>query len=133
MNKHGFTLIELLATLVIIGMLAGIATVSYTSLIKQSSDTYFERYEDTMHAEAVYKLTMHYDDVTFIGDKATLTLSDLGVDPINNPDDSNDKCLNSYVEVTRTRVNGNLSMTYKVCLICNKYNKNGNNCHEYDN
>ena len=108
MNKKGFTLVELLATIVIIALLAGIATVSYTSIVKQSSDRVFESYESTMHAEAVYKMTMHADDVTFTDGKAT-------------------------VEVTKSRVNGVLSMHYKVCLICSNYNSDASKCKDYEN
>ena len=132
-NKNGFTLVELLAVIVIISLLAGIATVSYASLINQSNNKAFETYEDTMHAEAVYKLTMHFDDVTFTNGKATLYLSDLGIDPINNPINPNDKCVNSYVEVTKSHVNSVLSMHYKVCLICNDYNNDGTKCRDYEN
>ena len=133
MNKKAFTLVELLATIVIIALLAGIATVSYTALIKQSGDEVFKAYESTMHAEAVYKLTMHYNDVSFTNNKATLSLDDLEVDPINNPSNPRDKCLNSYVEVTKSYVGNVLSMHYKVCLICDNYNSDGNNCREYEN
>ena len=133
MNRNGFTLVELLATIVIIGLLAGIATVSYTSLIKQSADEVYKNYENTMHAEAVYKLTMHPNDVTFQDGVATLSLEDLQIEPFNNPDDPGDKCLSSYVKVTKSRVGNVLSMNYKVCLICPSYNNSGNNCREYEN
>lgn len=133
MNKDGFTLVELLATIVIIGLLAGLTTISYTALIKQSVDKSYENYENTMHAEAISKLTMHPDDVIFHGGVATLSLADLEIDPFNNPDNPGDKCLNSYVEVTKSRVGNVLSMHYKVCLICPSYNSDGNNCREYEN
>lgn len=131
MNKHGFTLVELLATIVIIALLAGIATVSYTAIIHQSTDKSFETYMETMHAEAVYKLTMHPDNVTFENGKATLQLNDLEIEPINNPVTPSDKCLNSYVEVTKSRVNGVLSMHYKVCLNCP--NSDYSKCKEFEN
>lgn len=133
MSKHGFTLVELLATIVIISLLAGIATISYTALVHQSSDKVFESYESTMHAEAVYKLTMHPDDVVFSEGKATLSIEDLKAEEINNPIDRDDKCPNSYVEVTKSRVNGVLSMHYKVCLICRSYNSDGTKCRDYEN
>lgn len=133
MNKHAFTLIELLASIVILGLLAGIAAVSYTSIMRNSADRVYESYEDTMHAEAVYKLTMHYDKVNFTSNKATLSLRDLEVEPINNPDNPGNECLDSYVEVTRANVNGVLSFHYKVCLKCPKHNADGNSCREYDN
>ena len=133
MNRNGFTLVELLATIVIIALLSGIATVAYTALIGQGADTVFKSYEDTMHAEAAYKLTMHYDEVTFTSGKARLSLDDLKVDPINNPKNSNDKCLSSYVDVTKSQVGNVTSIHYTVCLICNDYNADGSNCREYEN
>ena len=140
MNKYGFTLVELLATIVIIAMLAGLATISYTALMGQTADEVFKRYEDTMHAEAVYKLTMHYNKVDFTGNTARLPLNGnssnpnvLQVDPINNPKNKSDKCLGSYVEVTKATVGTVTSFTYKVCLICNDYNSDGTKCKTYEN
>jgi prepilin-type N-terminal cleavage/methylation domain-containing protein len=140
MNKHCFTLVELLATIVIIAMLAGLATVSYTALMCQTADEVFKRYEDTMHAEAVYKLTMHYNKVVFSGNTARLPINGdssnpnfLEVDLINNPKDASDKCLDSYVDVTRSNVGTVTTFTYKVCLICSDYNSDGSNCKVYDN
>ena len=122
-NKQGFTLVELLATIVVLGLIAGIATVAYTGIVNDSATRVFESYEDTMHAEAVYRLTNFYSDVNFVNNKAVLYLDDLQIEPINNPKDPTDKCSSSYVEVTRTRNNANkvLSMTYKVCLKCRDY------------
>ena len=133
MNNKAFTLVELLATIVIISLLAGIATVSYTAIIHQSSDKVFKSYEETMHAEAVYKMTMHPDKVTFTDGKAILRFDDLEIEKFNNPVDPSDACLNSYVEVTKSRVNGVLSMHYKVCLICNAHNSDGSKCRDYEN
>jgi prepilin-type N-terminal cleavage/methylation domain-containing protein len=65
-NKQGFTLVELLATIVVLGLIAGIATVAYTGIVNDSATRVFESYEDTMHAEAVYRLTNFYSDVNFV-------------------------------------------------------------------
>ena len=148
MNKKAFTLVELLATIVIIGLIAGIGTVAYTTLISQSETKVYEAYEDTMHAEAVYRLTMKYDTIRWTGNKVSLSLK-LGnyipdgekddyinvirIDPINNPNDSKDFCPSSYVEVTKSNVGGVSSYHYKVCLICKDYNSDGNDCEEYEN
>ena len=118
MNKHGFTLVELLATIVIIALIAGIATISYSALIHESNLSHFKRYQDTLHAEAAYYLSNNYDKVTFNSNKATLSLTTLNPDPINNPINHNDKCSSSYVEVTRTYVGSIASITYKVCIVC---------------
>ena len=133
MNRKAFTLVELLATIVIISLLSGLAAVSYTLIVNQSADKVFTSYEDTMHAEAVYKLTMHYGEVDFTDNVARLSLNDLQIDPINNPNDSSDMCLNSYVDVTKSYVGNVLSIHYKVCLICGNYNSDGSNCRDYEN
>ena len=135
MNKKGFTLFELLAIIVIIGVISGIATISYRSIINASADRVYTSYEDTMHAEAAYMLTNRYNEVNFINNKARLSLNDLKIEPINNPNTKSDRCTGSYVDVTRTRTSSNsvLSITYKVCLICQDYNSTGTNCRTYEN
>lgn len=129
MNRKGFTLIELLATIVIISIIGGIATIAYTSFINQAADRSFKSYQDTMHAEAAYYLSNNYSKVSFVNNKARLTLSELQVDNINNPKDGSDLCLNSYVDIKRTYVGSVPSITYNVCLKCKDYD----NCREYEN
>ena len=102
MNKKGFSLVELLATIVIIALLSGIATISYSSFIKQSEDNTFERYQDTMHSEAVAYF-------------------------LDNPNEKDDLCPNSYVDVTRNSSSGMISLKYNVCLKCKAFD----NCKEY--
>ena len=131
MNKKGFTLIEILATIVIIAMLAGIATVAYSSLIKQADTTVYETYEDTMYSEAAYKLTMQSENVHFSENKAKLTLNDLEIEPFKNPEDANDLCPRSFVEVTQSYVGSVLNTEYTVCLVCDSYNTDGSNCKKY--
>ena len=118
MNKNGFTLVEVLAAIVIIAIIAGIGTVAYTGIMKSTSDKYFERYRDTMHAEAIYYVTNNSDDINWSENTARISLSTLKMDQISNPKNSNDLCTNSYVNLTRNRVNGVLSITYEVCLVC---------------
>ena len=133
MNKKGFTLIELLAVIVIIALIGGIGTIAYTNLIKKASDDAISRYQDTMHAEAIQYLSNSYNEITYENNVATILLSNLPIDPINNPKDSNDKCLNndSYVRATRSRSSsGVLSITYEVCLKCNGFDKQ---CKTYEN
>lgn len=134
MNKKAFTLVELLAVVVIIALIGGIGTIAYTNLIKKASDDAFLRYQDTMHAEAIKYLTDSYHEVTFDNNVAKIYLDDLEIDPINNPKNKDDKCLNndSYIEATRSRsTSGVLSVTYKVCLNCP--NSGFNKCKTYEN
>ena len=131
MNKRAFTLIELLAVIVIIALLVGIGTVAYSSIADQASNKSFQSYRDTMHAEAVHYMSNNYNSVVWTNNSVTLTLSDLKIDPINNPKNKNDLCQESNVTITRSRhsVSGVLSMSYNVCLRCNDFNE----CKVYDN
>ena len=121
MNKKGFTLVELLATIVIIGLIGGLAVVAYSSLIHQSEDKVFETYMDTMHGEAILYLSNNPGEMPANGSNKNITLTQLNVDPINNPKKSTDLCLGSYVNVKRTVVNGVDSITYTVYLVCDDY------------
>ena len=120
MNKKGFTLVELIACIAILAILTGVAVISYTAFIDKAHDKVFESYIDDMHEAAImYALSNTISN----NNTKSIPLIDLGIDSINNPDDQDDKCLNSYVEAKREDKDGVISFTYKVCLICNEYNK----------
>lgn len=122
MNNKGLTLIELLAVIVIIGLLSGIGLVSYNVFIEKANDRVYKSYEDTMKAHAEMYLIDNPNIIPSINSYVNLSITNLGVPSINNPDDKDDKCLNSYVKVTRgDNVEGNVNLSYKVCLICNSY------------
>ena len=122
MNNKGLTLIELLAVILIIGLLSGIGLISYNVFIDRAEERVYKSYENTMKAHAEMYLVDNSNSIPTIGNSVNLSITTLGIDPINNPDDSNDKCLNSYVKVTRgTNTDGNVYLTYKVCLICSSY------------
>lgn len=122
MNNKGLTLIELLAVILIIGLLSGIGLISYNVFIDRARERVYESYENTMKAHTEIYLVDNSNSIPTIGNSVNLSITTLGIDPINNPDDSNDKCLNSYVKVTRgTNIDGNVDLTYKVCLICSSY------------
>ena len=135
MNKKAFTMVELLVTIIILGLVSSIAVVTYQTIMTNTSTSYFERFQDTMHAEAIMYVTKNYNSITWSNNKATISLSALQVDRIKNPINSNDYCTGSYVEVTRTHVSNVLSITYKVCLVCpNTTFKSGfNTCKTYEN
>ena len=116
MNSKGFSLVELLTVVVIIAIISGVATVSYSSYIED---------QNTMHAEAV----MYFlNDTSKISDlPLTLPLSEFKKTDIKNPVDKDDMCLNSYVEVTKNPNTKILSLKYNVCLKCASYD----NCKEY--
>lgn len=122
MNKKGFTLVELLAVIVIIGLLSGIAVVAYNTFIDNARERVYKTYEDTMKAEAEMYLIDNSSMIPAVGGQTRIEIEDLGIDPIQNPDDSNDLCLNSYVKITRgANIGINYNLTYDVCLKCNSY------------
>ena len=132
MNKKGFTLIELLATIVVIGIIGGIAVVSYNAFIKSSTDQAFESYEKTMYSEVAYYLSNHTNEIPSNNSSTTFTmtkmLNDVKMEEFKNPDNPNDKCMNSYVKAERNDVGNVLSLTYKVCLKCDRYNNDESKC-----
>ena len=138
-NKFGFTLVELLATIIIIALIGGIGALAYTSIIRQSEDKTFEAYEKTMHAEAMNMIMKKLNLMPKNGEKKKYTLAymlnNYYIDPIKNPRNSNDLCNtnSSYVEITRQNVGSVESFTYKVCLVCNDYNKDGSKCKTFEN
>lgn len=132
MNKRGYTMIELLAVIAIIGLLFTIGIATYTWIIERANNTVYESYVDGMHEAAITYIMEN-------GQTNKITLSELlaskKIDYINNPKNNNDKCENSYINVTRGDVNGVISYEYKVCLICNDYNNEANedNCKTFIN
>ncbi len=120
MNKKGFSLVELLAVIVILGIIASIAIVSYNALINQTETKSYKNYESSMKSSAtMYILDNGYKDKITL---AELINSDK-IDEFNNPN-SDDKCLDSYVSVIKNN-NDSFDLSYKVCLICPEYKSEG--------
>lgn len=120
MNKKGFTLVELLAVIAILGIIASIAIVSYNAIVENTRNKSYKNYESSMKSSAMLYI-MDY------GYKNKLTLTELissnKLDEFNNPKSDN-KCLSSYVSITRNN-NDSSDLTYKVCLICPEYKSEG--------
>ena len=128
-NKNGFTLVELLAVILIIGFIAGIAAIAYTTIVQNSENAVFEAYEKTMRAEAMDVLINHVELAPKDGQTVYYGLKTLEIDDFINPKDKNDLCPNSYVIVTRSdTVGGVNNYDYQACLICNDYNTDTTKC-----
>lgn len=129
MNNEGFTLVELLAVIVIIALLSSIAIISYTTFVNNIREKVYKTYEDTMKSSAEMYLIDNPNEIPSTGEKKCLYLNTLlsnnDIEPINNPDDSNDNCSSdtetddSYILIERgNNVDGNFNLTYKVYLRC---------------
>lgn len=120
MNRKGFTLIELIATIVIIGVIALIATVSISSIIKKSTNQAYKNIEETMKTAAQnYMLKGNdFDTVT-----AETLIKNGFMDSIIDPK-TKKSCYTkkSYVKVDKSKVGDtvNTDYDYNVCLICGK-------------
>lgn len=122
MNNKGLSLIELLAVIVILGIIMTIGVVSYNKIISNNQTKVFKNYESSMKSGAMLYII---DNGIPASGKITLSelMADKRIDYIQNPKSDN-KCVNSYVEITK---NGNNStdLIYKVCLICPEYQSSG--------
>lgn len=125
-KKNGFTLVELLAVIVVVAVLGSIAVANFQPVIQKSKRSVFTTYEESMLTRAKVYFINHDDKIPAVGGTLKLGLNDLNIDPFKNPDNDNDKCLSSYVNVTRSEdVGSQMDITYKVCLICNNYKTTG--------
>ena len=141
MNKKGFTVVELLAVIVIISLIAGIATISYTSFVNAARNRVFDSYVDTMHTDTANYLFREFNKVSSsaqvkISDlPVALKLSDLVnsgvISKINNPSDSSDYCTSTIngeysriVVSVNSNSNGPLSLKYEVYLVCKSEKRN---------
>ena len=122
MNNKGFSLIELLAVIVILGIIGTIGVLSYTVVTDNVENKVFTTYEKSMKDSAMmYIIDNGYPN------SGKILLSDLlngiYIEDFENPS-SNDKCLNSYVNVTKN--NGDKTdLSYKSCLVCDNYKTSG--------
>ena len=148
-NKKGFTLVELLAVIVIIALLSSIAALSYTAFVNSTKDRVYKTYEATMKSAAEMYLIDNPGEIPAGGKRKCLYLNDLlsnnDIDPIKNPDDSNDNCSSviddddSYILIERGEhirddegeIENYFNLTYKVYLRCTSgYGASNDPCSE---
>ncbi len=132
-KRKGFTLVELLGAILILAIISGIAIFSYSSIVNKSKTEVFKVYEHTMYSETIALLTDYVEMIPKNNETKLFSLADIGIDPIINPRNKNDLCLNSYVKVTRNDYDDDVHVdgfTYKVCLICldSNYISDEENC-----
>ena len=136
MNKKGYTVIELLAVITIIGLLFSIAIVAYSGFIDKANNKVYETYIDSLHEAAVIYFTKNASNLPFNGqtkyfknscnnETDCIPFSALKIENIKNPKKESDKCLDSTITATRNDISGNISINYKVKLICNDSNYTG--------
>ena len=120
MSKKGFTIVELLAAVAIIAIVSGVGMISYSSLINRSADKVFEEYQDSLYAASYNYLSKNINKqsvhLTF---PLNLKITDLKIDPIKNPRDKNQTCVDdSYIMIAKNANCDILSFSYEVCLKC---------------
>lgn len=134
MNKKGFSLIELLAVIVILGIIAWIATGAYSKYLKKSKDQSFEAAEKTMlidvkdaYADCLSnsKNSFCMNHPNFGNQNETIFLKELietgYSEKIKNPYHLESFCdmEQSYVKINVNNINmNNKDISYEVCLIC---------------
>lgn len=132
MKKNAFTIVELLTTVVILGVIMGVAVVSYNRYIETSKKKTYEDAEITMKAASesylTYCSTSPFSSsdcivVPNVGETTTIELSTLiqggFMDPIADQK-TNDYC-SGNIRVTNKGMEENYNLEYNVCLICSDY------------
>ncbi len=128
MQNKGFTLVELLGVIVVLAILGGIAVFSITGLVSKQRNKVYKNYESTLKTTVENYMINDFKNngslMPTIGNSTTITVETLKSKKLLNSlkDPSGGTCDTSYVVVTRNNDNGiNLSLNYKVCLICPNY------------
>ncbi len=126
MNNKGFTLVEVLCVIVIIGLISGIAVVSYSSHLKTGEEKYFQVIESSIIL-ASNEFFLEHRNALPLGDEVTeVPLGDFVdgayIEPVR---DSHGKiCDKGKVYVYKE----NGQYQYEVCLDCDGYKTEGKYC-----
>jgi len=139
MNRKAFTLIEFLAVIMLLGILSGIAVVSYNRQLISGREKAFLLAENSFQdaiSEAYVDCNTNFSDKVFcinhsepisIGEADIVRLEELindgYINPIKNPYDTNQECdkSKSYVKVVGNvdmNETENNDLSYNVCLVC---------------
>lgn len=125
MSKKGFTLVELLATIVIIGLISGIATVAYSKLINHSNPLFYKSLEENVELATNDYLLDHRDKTPIGNDSTEINLGDLEDENYMEKviDIDGNKCTGKIIVFRENKKN-----RYEVCLDCGKYKSSGPHC-----
>ena len=101
MKNAGFTLVELLAIIVVLGIIATLATFNVVKMIDNTKKEQFIADAKEMISKAKYKkgLEKYQDLFTLSGDCKTITAKNSGFNKKNDPDNNFYDLDNSYVKV----------------------------------
>lgn len=153
MGKRGFTLVEMLAAIILLAILMGFATVSYSKALKRGREKSFDIAVNSFSDAVISAYTdcsANLSDNSFctnhslpnVGSTDTIYLSELVryqyIEQVKNPYNTNQNCDdNSYVKVTRKNVNvknnnnsldtEDIDIDLVTCLICGDKRSGGCN------
>ncbi len=122
-NNKGFSLVELLATIVIIGILAGVGIVSYNAIRAGINEDFYENQKENISLAAQTYLQANTSKrPANVGNTTIIYLSELidqnYIDPVKDPHDVN--CIAEQTKITITRQENN-NLIFDVTLVCQSY------------
>ena len=119
LNNKGFTLIEILATVAIMTILVGVATIEVTSYIEKTQRDAYEMMQKTVFDAAA---SYHQKNPSVSGVAILTLLTEGYLETLQDPSDKNGVC-SGNVAITKPSGSGSMldSYTYQVDLICKKY------------
>lgn len=133
MRKNGFTMIELLAVITILGILSSIAIGGVTQYLKKAKKQDFAMLEKNMKTAIDNYFIDHSSNIPAINGSFSIKAKDLTdegyLKGLEDPDKTGSSCNldSSYVLVTRggSADDFNMTLDYKVCVICSKMKSSG--------
>ena len=126
-NKNGFTLIEIIGAVIILGIIAIFAVVTYTNSLKGLEEDYYKETERTLQesGKEFFSNYRNYRPDMVLGSQKVLLKTLINENYISDVKDYNGKECDydsSYVLIVKE---GKNDYTYHTCLVCSSSNYDG--------